>query len=1341
MDTHSKAASLVCTRCQWSNPAGTQYCQRCGEPVSPGLLRDLQSQYDTLKALDAAIETGGGQLTITELRRQVLARYTAMRAARPAAGAAAAGADVAMGVAAPVTVPLSARAQAAEPVRAPAPAAAVHHGPVFSWRAFIADQAIAVMAYLGGFLLLIATLTFEVGGWRALPDQAKLAGVTTVYLIFGLLGIGLRRVAILRTVSRVYLGVFALMTPLAALAVYLFALQAQGISQIGMVCLASAYAAIVYVALAARTRFVTYAYLGWAALLVAIMAIPAWAQAPEEWWLTAMTLTALGLLAPRAQAARRPEGIVAWLSRPAMWLSAGASTLAALIAVPLLFVQIMSNTSSQSPGGLDSSPRLAMAITAIGLTALALAWSWTLRTLGRPVRWELLWLVDWLVAAFAAMATVSVAFALGADARAMTYTLAGTALAEGVIAVAIRWIYQQRGLRVGIQALTIALSLIGALYALPLFSPNYAFIAVCAVGLTLGVLFALNGPKATLIGWGLVGGFFTLMIAPPVFEVITPTALLSATDDMWPHALWQAPSLYAALAIGLGCVGVALGVASPAQSRARVLRISVYVTALSEAGFGATKLMGHTGLYSALILGVGAIAILTVGRIERRPVYAAIPAAIMGSIGAIVFVIGSSNALIIGILAPILALAGLAVYLQIGRAYALPVNVVTIIATVAAFVRLLSPPDGLPAGLAQSPLGYGGLMALAVAALMAVAALRERSALWLIAPALMALLSVFAASDLWPLVVVTLALVAAGALCRWRRGPGWGAAWHGAALAASVFTIGYTLAGAHGGPGRSVALALVFMVVAWLVAWQERLPWLTAIAAPYALVALWRVGALPLDDRAKLGLTVALALGLAGIGALARARLGRPWALAWYGMAVAGSLLTLPRMTPYPDQAGLQEAILLVYAAVAFGVALLEDSSWAVLAPALYAAGAAFVQADGRALLPLALGLAAAAFGVSRLRGARWALPLYGAAMVAAVASSWQSQATPTFEPVALATLALAAWLLAALESRPDAILIAVIFAALAIPAAGHALDWPAWGTEMAFASLAWVVSLSGFGWARLPWLRERSGSWLASFARSPEAQTAWRDPREAGRRVSRVAALVIGAGAALGGALAPDAFATGQAQTEVVAVALLSLTGLLVFEGARTGWRVALYLAGETAALFVTWELRWFGADNPQAWILAPGSAQIIIGALLPADKRLRPPAWLGQAFSVAGALILTLPTLTQSVTEPEQSQWVYALLLASEALALTLLAVGLRNRTLALTGSALVGVAAIRGAILAVSQNLPIPLVIGVVALALMGLATWLSLRSRHTRGSGEGRATPGAAASAGEPPVVGT
>jgi hypothetical protein len=605
-----------------------------------------------------------------------------------------------------------------------------------------------------------------------------------------------------------------------------------------------------------------------------------------------------------------------------------------------------------------------------------------------------------------------------------------------------------------------------------------------------------------------------------------------------------------------------------------------------------------------------------------------------------------------------------------------------------------------------------------VALALTIDSLTTQAPLWRLAPAGVALLSVVDARSLWPIVALTLALAGVGALLRRVRGAHWETAWHGAALVASVVALITAMQSAQDPAWRMLGLALLFALVAYLIAWQERLPALSAVIAPYALVALWQAGSLPITATQQLIVTFVIALAFTGAGMAVRLRLGRAWALAPYAVAVVAAGFTAARVTPYPARAGLLEALLLIFAALAFFATLLEETPWAALVPAAFAAAAALAQPDGRALLPLALAFAAAAFAVSRTRSGAWALPLYGATMIAAVAATWQGRMLAGgFEVIALVILALAAWLLAALESRAEALLVAFSFAALAVSASSRAFGWDAWQATLAFAALAWVFELSRAAWARIPWLRERAGAWLPTLSATPEQQAAWRDPRRAGQRVARGAAAIVAVGVVIGGWLAPQSFDTHSAQTQALALALLSLAALLArFGWGANGWRPALYLAGEALALCVTWQLRWLGAQNLQAWIIAPGSAQLIIGALLPADTRIRPPAWAAQTFSVVGALILTLPTLGQSVTEPLEWQWRYALLLAVEALALTLLAVGLRNRILALTGSAFVGVAAIRGAIIAVQQNLPVPIVIGVFALALMGLATWLSLRARH-------------------------
>jgi hypothetical protein len=199
-----------------------------------------------------------------------------------------------------------------------------------------------------------------------------------------------------------------------------------------------------------------------------------------------------------------------------------------------------------------------------------------------------------------------------------------------------------------------------------------------------------------------------------------------------------------------------------------------------------------------------------------------------------------------------------------------------------------------------------------------------------------------------------------------------------------------------------------------------------------------------------------------------------------------------------------------------------------------------------------------------------------------------------------------------------------------------------------------------------------------------------------------------------VGALVAPNAFTPHAAQTQVVAVVLVSLAGMLALLGRDPAFRLALYGAGELVALAITWEARWLGADNAQAFVLAPGSYQLLIGALLPRDEHVPQPLRLGQGASLLGSLVLSLTTFVQSFQRGPD--WVYALILGLEALVIVGIGVGTRSRTLVMVGSGFVGLAALRGAVLAVQSGLPVPVVIGVLAALLMGTATWLSLRARR-------------------------
>ncbi|MGH2502203.1 MAG: TFIIB-type zinc finger domain-containing protein, partial [Ktedonobacterales bacterium] len=826
-ESHMSASGggLICSNCRWANAAGTRYCARCGEPVDPALVAELQRLYTLLTELDAQVTAGLGSASVQSLRDTIRERYLTERAARPANS----GAAAAMGAPAPATVPLTPAGQPAAPV-APVAAAIVApqpHGPVFSWRAFIAEQAIAVMAYLGGFLLLIATLTFEVGGWQALPDGVKLAGVVVVYLIFGLLGMALRRSTSLRTVGRVYLGVFALMTPLAALAVYRFELQARGFPISGTVCLAAAYAAAVYVSLGARTRFVTYVYLGWAALLLSALAIPLWAGLIQSWWIPVTNLVGLALLTPHFLRRRAPDSeSLATLEPSATQFSAGLVILGG-VATLALSVQVAGSAFA----GLDDQARAAFALAACALTALLAAWSRAARRVRFLSDAPVLAALDWLTAASVALADVAVAVWLHASLGGIAYSLAVVALAEALAAEALRRRSPAHvGLRIGVQILAGGLIVIAAiLTASQPQGPNAPLMVACAVAVAIGLTFALRGGAFAAFPWGLFAGIFLLLGLNAVYTAAIPSAQLLDTGDQFPGALAEYPTLLGYPAVALWALGLALKRAQ-LGTQLRRLRSPIQVTALIAAVVSSLSLIGgHSRVYGALFLGAYALLALVVSRLERQPLLAGGCAALFGAAGALVFVITNRDGAAVAALPIGLALLTIILGRWLGRAYSAPVYIATLFATFFGYLQLVSDSTETTAGLTLLALGIGGWMALIVALALLVEALttppspavwmttfdgrplparpaapanpaipaipaqerRQSSPLWMLAPACATLLTVVDARALAPLVALALGLALVGALLRQFRGAYWEPAWLGAALVASVVTLNH----------------------------------------------------------------------------------------------------------------------------------------------------------------------------------------------------------------------------------------------------------------------------------------------------------------------------------------------------------------------------------------------------------------------------------------------------------------------------------------------------------------------------------------------------------------------
>lgn len=245
----------------------------------------------------------------------------------------------------------------AKPPRITPPPANV---PIFSWDAFLSEQAIVLMAYLGAFLLLIATLTLEIGAWQVLSSMLKLVVVFSTYVIIGVLSWMFARLSHWQTVSTVYTAIFALMTPLVALAVYLFELAPRHVVASGAFCMSAAYAAAIYLVLAYRTRFMLYGYLGWASFIAAVVAAINWFAVPSSWWASILALTCLGML------------LVYRYSSDTRWLkhSAQREPLVLISAITFLYTCVRTYSLATLFRGITASQLSNWLSLGIGLTAM-----------------------------------------------------------------------------------------------------------------------------------------------------------------------------------------------------------------------------------------------------------------------------------------------------------------------------------------------------------------------------------------------------------------------------------------------------------------------------------------------------------------------------------------------------------------------------------------------------------------------------------------------------------------------------------------------------------------------------------------------------------------------------------------------------------------------------------------------------------------------------------------------------------------------------------------------------------------------------------------------------------
>src|SRR5579884_483777 len=219
-----------------------------GAPVPPDEIRLLWDELQTLERV--AVELGTvrptGDLTeagLAQISRLFQARLRALREIYKAVAGS----------------PPAAANRVAQPAVPKPPSPSV-------WELF-ADNSILTISIAGAFLLIVATLLFEVYGSIGLGGPVRFTGVLILNLVFGAAGylcLGRPR---LRPVGQTYLAIFALMVPLTVFAAWTFlSLEGRGISRELALVIGGLGCSILYAVLGVRLGSRGYAALSMVAL-------------------------------------------------------------------------------------------------------------------------------------------------------------------------------------------------------------------------------------------------------------------------------------------------------------------------------------------------------------------------------------------------------------------------------------------------------------------------------------------------------------------------------------------------------------------------------------------------------------------------------------------------------------------------------------------------------------------------------------------------------------------------------------------------------------------------------------------------------------------------------------------------------------------------------------------------------------------------------------------------------------------------------------------------------------------------------------------------------------------
>jgi hypothetical protein len=469
-----------------------------------------------------------------------------------------------------------------------------------SMREFFGDNSILIISIAGAFLLIVATLLFEIYGTTGFGGQVRFMGVLALNLIFGAAGYLCFGRSRLRLVGQTYLAIFALMTPLTIAAAWVFlTLERRGISKEFALGMGGIGCSILYAVLALRLQSRGYAALSMVALVVGWAGLLEWANA-GIWmgtWLAALAFAYIAIAYPPAGSPHKAQ-VFTKLAEPFI---NGAAILTLIWAVYEWTLEF----NAQSRPSFQLATTLGLLTTAYALYAWRSRRSW------------MLWVV-WIGASLAVLATIE---PLGFGQRGYVVDLAVLAWAY---AIGVRWTPGSRlrafvrcGAAVqaaipvllsaspdGLQAIALfTTSGVGVLFAIELDAPVWLLLAAAIFGVDwFWLAKALLPPPSHPTADTLILTYSPL----PVLYALTGLGLRLNRGRRWS---WPLYAVGGAVALGVAAGATAQGDLALAGRALIVYAGVAYVTAALDRWWpGLLAALLATALAVLLLLGGAATA-------------------------------------------------------------------------------------------------------------------------------------------------------------------------------------------------------------------------------------------------------------------------------------------------------------------------------------------------------------------------------------------------------------------------------------------------------------------------------------------------------------------------------------------------------------------------------------------------------------------------------------------------------------------------------------------------------------------------------------------------------------